>query len=213
MPATIRRMHLEPGPPARAPRSDALANREKLLAAAAAAIKARGMGVPMAEIAEQAGVGNGTLYRHFPTRERLLNALVQRSLDEILRRARAAAADDRPAIESIAGFFEQTIVHREELLILPLHGGPLLPDAHTDALRHEIRQALELVLARGRRDGSVRSDVTATDLIVTGAQLAQPLRNVPNWDGIARRQAELVLRGLAGTDPPPPPPSPQAGAE
>ena len=66
-------------PRARGPRSDAIANRERVLAAAALAVKARGEKVPMAEIAHQAGVGVGTLYRHFPTRESLLAGLTHRS--------------------------------------------------------------------------------------------------------------------------------------
>ncbi len=192
-------MQAKPTPISRAPRSDALANREKLLSAALLAITARGVNVPMADIAHRAGVGNGTLYRHFPTRECLINALVHRSLEGVLRRAQAAAAEDGPAIDSIAGFFEQTIVHREELMVLPLHGGPVPLDARSGALRREARQALDDIIARGRRDGSVRADVTATDLVVIGAQLAQPLRQVPNWDDIARRQAELSLRGIAAS--------------
>ena len=59
----------------RAPRSDAAANRDRLLAAATVAVKHDGEKVPMATVAAQAGVGVGTLYRHYPTREALLSAL------------------------------------------------------------------------------------------------------------------------------------------
>ena len=188
-PATPRR---------RGPRSDAIANRERVLAAAALAVKAGGEKVPMAEIAERAGVGVGTLYRHFPTRERLLAGLTYRSLGLALEHARGAAAETGPAIESLRGFFERTIARRQEL-ILPLHGGPLILDEETERLRAEIRAALEEVLARGRADGTVRADVDAADIIVAGAQLAQPLPHVADWDGVARRQAQVVLAGLGAT--------------
>ena len=182
----------------RALRSDAVANRERVLAAAAVAFKRDGERVPMATIAEEAGVGIGTLYRRYPTRAALLAALSQRSWDLVLDHARTAADAEGPALDAIARFLAATIAARDDL-ILPLHGGPLSLDARTLALRAEIRELLEQVLARGRRDGSIRADATATDIIITGAMLAQPLAHVADWDGLARRQAEIYLAGLAAT--------------
>jgi AcrR family transcriptional regulator len=182
----------------RALRSDAAANRERVLAAAAVAFKRDGERVPMATIAEEAGVGIGTLYRRYPTRAALLAALSQRSWDLVLDHARTAAAAEGPALEAIARFLAQTIAARDDL-ILPLHGGPVSLDARTLALRAEIRELLEQVLTRGRRDGSIRADATATDIIITGAMLAQPLAHVADWDRLARRQAEIYLAGLAAT--------------
>lgn len=149
----------------------------------------------MSDIATEAAVGVGTLYRHFPTRESLLNALTHRSFEAVLRRAQTAAADASPAIRSLANFFDDTIRHRDELF-LPFHGRPVVLDRETEATRKQIREALEAVLARGRADGTVRADVTATDIIITGAMLAQPLPHVPDWDRQARRQAELYVAGL-----------------
>jgi AcrR family transcriptional regulator len=182
----------------RALRSDAAANRERVLAAAAAAVRRDGERVPMATIAEEAGVGVGTLYRHYPTRAALLAALSRRSWDLVLDHARTAANADGPAVDAIARFLEQTIAARDDL-ILPLHGGPILLDDETLALRAEIRGLLEQVLTRGRRDCSIRADATATDIIITGAMLAQPLAHVSDWDRLARRQAEIYVAGLAAT--------------
>jgi AcrR family transcriptional regulator len=182
----------------RALRSDAAANRERVLAAAAVAFKRDGERVPMATIADEAGVGIGTVYRHYPTRAALLAALSQRSWDLVLDHARTAADAEGPALDAIARFLAQTIAARDDL-ILPLHGGPVSLDARTLALRAEIRELLEQVLARGRRDGSIRADATATDIIITGAMLAQPLAHVADWDRLARRQAEIYLAGLAAT--------------
>ncbi|MDQ6751261.1 MAG: TetR/AcrR family transcriptional regulator [Actinomycetota bacterium] len=189
--------------PTRQLRSDAAANRERVLTAAAAAVKREGEKVPIATIAEEAGVGVGTLYRHYPTRAALLAALTHRSFRLVVDHARAAANSEEPAINSIGVFFEQTIRHRDEL-ILPLHGGPVLLDQETVALQAEIRAKLTEVLRRGQRERNIRDDVTAIDIIITGAQLAQPLPHAPNWDRIARQQARIYLAGLAPTSAPPP---------
>jgi AcrR family transcriptional regulator len=182
----------------RALRSDAAANRERVLAAAAAAIKRDGERVPMATIADEAGVGIGTLYRHYPTRAALLAALSRRSWDLVLDHARTAADADGPAVDAVAQFLAQTIAARDDL-ILPLHGGPVLLDPETLALRTEVRELLAQVLTRGRRDGSIRADATATDIVITGAMLARPLPHATDWDRLARRQAEIYIAGLAPT--------------
>lgn len=153
----------------------------------------------MAEIADLAGVGAATLYRHFPTRELLLTALTHRSFNIALEHARRAAEESRPALDSLLGFFERTIDRRDEL-ILPLHGGPVFDDAETVRLRAQIREALEEVLERGRQEGTVRAGVTAQDIVVSGALLAQPLPGIADWDLVARRQARLILSGLGSID-------------
>ena len=184
-------------PAPRAMRADAAANRERVLAAAARAITREGEKVPMATIARDAEVGVGTVYRHFPDRADLLAALERRSYEIVLDTARAAAASRRPAIGALELFFERTIHSRREL-ILPLHGGPVSLDAATVTVRTEISDLIDAVLARGRLDGTIRSDATAVDVIVAGALLAQPLPHVSNWDELARRQAQIALDGLAG---------------
>ena len=191
-------------------RSDAAANRERILAAATIAVRRDGEKVPMAMIAEEAGVGIGTLYRHYPTRPVLLVALIVRSFRLVLQHARAAALSDDSAPAALAQFFEQTIAARNEL-ILPLHGGPVIHDETIVALQIEIRDLLEQVLARGRRDRTIRPDATPVDIIMTGAMLAQPLPTADDWDRLARRQARIFLAGLSVTDPPLPGSGPTRG--
>jgi AcrR family transcriptional regulator len=191
-------------------RSDAEANRERILAAATTAVKRDGERVPLATIADEASVGIGTLYRHYPTRSALLAALTLRSFQLVLQHARAAALSDEPAPETLAQFFEQTIAARNEL-ILPLHGGPVIHDEKIIALRTEIRNLLEQVLARGRRDRTIRPDATPIDIIITGAMLAQPLPHTPDWDQLARRQARIFIAGLAASNAPLPSSRPTRG--
>jgi AcrR family transcriptional regulator len=187
---------------ARRPRSDAAANRERILAAATIAVRRDGEKVPMATIADEAGVGIGTLYRHYPTRPALLEALTLRSFHLVLQHARAAALSDEPPPAALAQFFEQTIAARNEF-VLPLHGGPVIQDEKIAALQTEIRNLLEQVLARGRRDQTIRPDATPVDIIITGAMLAQPLPTAADWDQLARRQATIFIAGLVATEPPP----------
>jgi AcrR family transcriptional regulator len=182
-------------------RSDAAANRERILDAATIAVRRDGERVPMATIAHEAGVGIGTLYRHYPTRPALLAALTLRSFHLVLEHARTAAQSDEPAPTALTQFLEQTIAARDEF-VLPLHGGPVIHDDKIVAVQTEIRNLLEQVLARGRREGTIRSDTTPSDIIITGAMLAQPLPHTAGWDQLARRQARIFVAGLAVTDPP-----------
>jgi AcrR family transcriptional regulator len=177
-------------------RRDAAANRDRVLAAAAAAIRREGTGVPIATIAADAGVGVGTLYRRYPSRAALLAALTHQSFRLVLDAAQGAAECTGSGIDSLRGFIEQTIEHGPEL-VLPMHGGPVPLDEDTVALRSEVHATLEKVLRRGRQDGTIRADITALDIIVFGALLAQPLPHVPDWRSAARRQATIYFDGLA----------------
>ena len=179
-------------------RRDAAANRDRLLSAAAAAVRREGAGVPLATIAADAGVGIGTLYRRYASREALLAALTHRSFQRVLEAARLAADSDGTAVDALRSFIDQTIDHGADL-VLPLHGGPVPLDPGTQALRTEVHATIEQILSRGRQDGSVRPDVFAFDIVLFGALLAQPLPQVPDWKLMARRQAGIYLDGLAGT--------------
>jgi AcrR family transcriptional regulator len=152
--------------------------------------------VPIATIAADAGVGVGTLYRRYPSREALLAALTLRSFRLVLDAAQSAADRTDSGMAALRGFIEQTIEHGPEL-VLPMHGGPVPLDEDAVALRSEVRATIEKVLRRGRQDGTIRADVTAFDMIVFGALLAQPLPHVPDWKSAARRQAEIYFDGLA----------------
>jgi AcrR family transcriptional regulator len=177
-------------------RRDAAANRDRVLAAAATAVRREGAGVPLATIAADAGVGVGTLYRRYPSRDALLAALTRRSFQLVLEAAREAAGSEGTGIDRLRRFIDQTIEHGADL-VLPMHGGPVPLDKDSIALRSEVHETLEEILLRGRQDSTVRADVTALEIIVFGALLAQPLQRVPSWKRMARRQAAIYFDGLA----------------
>jgi AcrR family transcriptional regulator len=177
-------------------RRDAAANRDRVLAAAAAAVRREGTAVPMATIAADAGVGVGTVYRHFPSRDALLGALTLRSFEMVLDAARLAAATDRLGIEAVRAFLDQTIKHGPDL-VLPLHGGPLISDQATKAVMVEAHAIIDSLLRRGRDDKTIHADVSKADLVLFGALLAQQLPHVKNWPAAARRLAAIFVAGLA----------------
>lgn len=186
--------------PTRKPRRDAVLNRERVLEAAVELVRRDGEKVPMALIAERAGVGVGTVYRHFPTREDLLGALVHRSFGLAVANAQAAAAYPGSALEGVQHFFLATLRDRERF-VLPLHGGPPVFTPETRTLQAEVRVALRALIERGQAAGELRADLNPEDLILAASLLSQPLPGTGNWDRLAERQIDLMIRGLGPVDP------------
>ena len=140
-------------------RADAARNREKVLRAAREAFAESGYGVPLDEIAARAGVGPGTVYRHFPAKEALFEAVVTARITDLVSdaQARADAADPGEAffgfLTRIAG---EAAAKRD------------LPDAISVAgsLREDLFAALDLLLRRAQQAGAVRAGFRTPDLIV-----------------------------------------------
>jgi AcrR family transcriptional regulator len=179
----------------REPRSDAARNQQSLVRAATAAVHREGTRVPMATIAADAGVGIGTLYRHFATREDLLNYLTHASFERVLANATTAERDGANAAEALRLFIEAAIGQRNEL-VLPLHGGPPASAERTLAVRDQVHQVIARILDRGRVDGTIVREVTPHDIVVFGAMLAQPRHSDSDWDATCRRLLATYLAGL-----------------
>jgi AcrR family transcriptional regulator len=144
---------------ARPLRADAVRNREKVLQAARQAFAESGYGVPLDEIASRAGVGPGTVYRHFPSKEALFEAVVTARITDLVSDARARADADDPG-EAFFGFLArvagEAAAKRD------------LPDAISVAgsLREDLFAALDLLLRRAQQAGAVRARIVTSDLIV-----------------------------------------------
>jgi AcrR family transcriptional regulator len=179
----------------RGQRSDAARNHEALVRAATAAVHREGPRVSMATIAADAGVGVGTLYRHFPTREDLLNSLTHRSFEQVLSNVQAAEGEGTTASDALRRFIEAAITQRNEL-VLPLHGGLPVTVPQTLAVRDQVHRALQRIIERGRADGTIGQDVTPGDVVVFGAMLAQPRQSDPEWDTTCRRLLATYVNGL-----------------
>lgn len=176
-------------------RRDAQLNRERVLTAAADVMAERGRHVPLAEIAAAAGVGVGTFYRGFPDRAALLQALEHRAYELLIGILDGIEAGGQTGAHAIEAY----LLGCSELgnrLVLPLHGAPPLTDDAAVAARQRINASLERFLADGRRDGTVKADVNATDIIICAAMITQPLPNGPNWASLARRHIAVYMAGL-----------------
>ena len=176
-------------------RSDVVRNHQALVRAAIAAVHREGPGVPMATIAADAGVGIGTLYRHFTTRGELLSYLTHVSFEQVLANAKAAQSDGATATEALRHFIEAAISQRNDL-VLPLHGGPAPTWERTRVVRAQVHQIIQQIIDRGRADGTITRDVTPRDIVVFGAMLAQPRQSDPGWDATCFRLLATYLAGL-----------------
>lgn len=153
-------------------RADARRNRMAILAAAEAAFAEEGIGVPVDEIARRAGVGAGTLYRNFPTKEALFEAVIRHHMEALATEARELSSSDRPAsalFEFLGHLAEQASFKRN--LIDALSGAGVDLQAALAPVKQEVESAAEVLLRRAQRAGEVRRDVTLPDLfaLVMGA--------------------------------------------
>jgi AcrR family transcriptional regulator len=140
-------------------RADAARNREKVLRAAREAFAESGYGVPLDEIAARAGVGPGTVYRHFPAKEALFEAVVTARITDLVNEARSRADAADPG-EAFFGFLNRIAGEAAAKRDLPdaisIAGSP----------RENLVTALDLLLVRAQQAGAVRSGIRTSDLIV-----------------------------------------------
>jgi AcrR family transcriptional regulator len=179
-------------------RADALRNYQKLLAAAAAAFAERGTDdVSLEEIARRAGVGIGTLYRHFPTRQALLEAVYRDQVEALRARAGELIASLPPA-DALAGWLRELIEFGRTKRMLT---ASLLTTQNKDSelmssCSSMIRGAATDVLTRAQKAGAVRADANAADLM----RLVQAISLTTEWAADDHEQADrlltLVLDGL-----------------
>lgn len=156
----------------RQPRADSLRNRARLLEAAEEVFGAEGLGVPIDRIAERAGVGVGTLYRHFPNKEALFEAIVLQHFERVLEHARGCrdAEDPAAALFGLLQSMVTTAVSKRDLAEA-LVGAGVDFKAAAGARKQELEGIIAALLSRAQEQGTLRSDVSAVDLmaLVTGA--------------------------------------------
>ncbi|NUR29352.1 MAG: TetR/AcrR family transcriptional regulator [Catenulispora sp.] len=146
-------------------RADARRNRERVLAAADEAFALEGPGVPLDEIARRAGVGAGTVHRHFPTKEALLEAVLVGRLEGMLVEVREALAAPDPGL-AFFGFFRVMTDYAQHKMDLAEALGRQGVDVRAATLDvgAALKEALGELLRRAQDRGAVRTDVTVDDL-------------------------------------------------
>jgi AcrR family transcriptional regulator len=157
-------------------RSDARRNRERVIAAAVDAFAAEGLGVPVHEIARRAGVGTGTVSRHFPTKQALYEAIVLDRVSQLVMHARTVAETREPG-DAFFAFFGYMVTEgaTNQGLAQALAGAGFDAEAAASGADDDVMAALRDLLVRAQQAGQVRDDVDVADvkaLIV--ACLARP---------------------------------------
>ena len=183
-----------PAPATRRPRTDAVRNSGKLVDAAGVLLAERGPDVSLEDVAQRAGVGIATLYRHFPNKEELVRAVIEhafaRDVQPALDRALVEGADAGAAIAQVwEAALEIGYRHRNALAAVKGQGGIPLSLART------FFAGLAQVLARAQQQGSIRTDLVADDLPrLTGMLFHSPWLDddQESW----RRYLALMLDGL-----------------
>jgi AcrR family transcriptional regulator len=181
---------------AQARRSDAVQNRTRIVEAARAVL-AESDHVHLNEIAKRAGVGQGTLYRHFPSREALLAEVYRRDVEELVTAASALLSEHEP-VAALRHWLDRVIDYAE------IKRGVLAalePAAWQDLVAHSenpIEGALDRLLDAGKTAGTIRTDVDAHGVILLIAYLSRLDRN--EWESTARPLMNVILDGLRRRD-------------
>lgn len=178
--------------PERPLRADARRNRQKVLDAAREAFETSGLAVPLDEIAARAGVGPGTVYRHFPTKEALFGAVVAARVEDLVADARTRLDATDPG----SAFFEfLSRLGAEAAAKRTVSDALTGPSTVTAQLREQVFAVLEVLLQRAQEAGAVRPEVRTADLIALLKGLLASLQAAP---GEADRDVLLtvVIDGL-----------------
>jgi AcrR family transcriptional regulator len=183
-----------PPAPIRAPRADAARNRERLLVAAKAVFSAGGRDASLEAVARQAGLGVGTLYRHFPTREALFEAVYRREVDELA--ALAEALQDGEPGQALRRWVRANIefVATKKGMATALALAAYNKDLSAYSFER-LTQALGLLIERARAAGALRSELTAEELLRALIGFCM-VNDRPDWQSTALRLVDVFMDGL-----------------
>ena len=176
-------------------RADAQRSLDALLQAAKEVFATWGVDAPVREIADKAGVGLGTLYRHFPQRSDLIAAVFRREIDACADIAPVLASDHEP-FEALAMWMQRyaAFVATKRGLAQALHSGDPAFDTLPGYFDQRLRPALRALLDAAAANGEVRADVDADELLSAVASLCMSAHNTA--PGRAERMVALLTNGL-----------------
>ena len=181
----------------RKPRADALRNRDRVLEAAKTVFSAGGSDASLEAVAREAGVGIGTLYRHFPTREALYEAVYRREVEQLGELAEALKDDPSP-IDALRRWLRSNVefvaTKKGMATALALAAGP--PPSELTAFSYErLTKAIDTLLSRAVAAGEIRGDVSAEDLLRTLVGMCL-MHDAPGWQASVVRMLDVLLDGM-----------------
>ena len=189
-------MKRKPAAQARKPRADSARNRQLLIDAAKEGFSEIGLSVSLEEIARRAGVGIGTLYRHFPTREAIVEAVYRREVEQ-LAQAVPQLLETWPAVDALHKWMHLFVDYiATKRLIAPSLGAAAGRTSPLHATSAElITRAITTLVKRAVAGGDVRKDIDPSDLLraMVGVSYGNP---DAGWQASARRLVDILMDGL-----------------
>jgi AcrR family transcriptional regulator len=179
----------------RKPRTDAQRNRERILEVAKEAFTRSGANASLDDIAKEAGVGAGTLYRHFPTRDALLEA-VYRTEVEKLAAAQQKFADTMPPVEALRAWMLLFVdyIAAKQIIAPALNTFVGGPSKLYEGSRARIQEAIDALVKRAIKSGHIRKDLEPFDLLRALIGVSN-VASSPDWQQSARRLVDILITG------------------
>jgi AcrR family transcriptional regulator len=181
--------------PARKPRTDALRNRERILEVAKGAFTRYGAEASLDDIAKQAEVGAGTLYRHFPSREDLLKAVYRTEIEKLAEAQRTFSETLSPveALRAWLLLFVEAIAAKQVIApaLKELAGDP---KKVFEASYLQIQEAVRALVKRAIQSGDLRQDIEPADLLRALVGVAH-VADTTDWQQSARRLVDILIAG------------------
>ena len=187
---------VSPTKPARKPRADSLRNRERVLQAAKAVFAAGGPAGSLEAVARQAGVGIGTLYRHFPTREALFEAVYRHEVEQLVRLSEQLGTE-APPLEALRRWMHATVGFvatkkgMSTALAIAVHASSDLTVYSMDRLG----RALQMLLQRAVEARAIRDDIGAEDILRTIVGLCYT-HDKTGWQRNVLRLVDVFVEGM-----------------
>ena len=186
-------------PTERKPRTDAQRNRERILEVAKEAFTRSGANASLDDIAKQAGVGAGTLYRHFPTRDSLLEAVYRTEVAK-LAAAERKFAQTMPPIEALRAWMLLFVdyIAAKHIIAPALNTFVGGPSKLYEASRGQLSGAIEALVERAIKSGEIRRDLAPFDLLRALIGVSN-VASSPDWQQSAKRLVDILITGSRPT--------------
>jgi len=179
----------------RKPRTDARLNRERILEVAKEAFTRSGTNASLDDIAKEAGVGAGTLYRHFPTRDALIEAVYRTEVEKLAAAERRFAAAMSP-IEALRAWMLLFVdyIATKQIIAPALNAYVGGPSKLYEASRAQIQGAIGALVKRAIENGDMRKDLDPFDLLRALIGVSN-VASTPDWQQSARRLVDILITG------------------
>jgi len=179
----------------RKPRTDAQRNRERILEVAKGAFTRSGANASLDDIAKEAGVGAGTLYRHFPTRDALIEAVYRSEVEKLAIAERRFAAAMSP-IEALRAWMLLFVdyIATKQIIAPALNAYVGGPSKLYEGSRAQIQGAINALVKRATKSGDIRGDLEPFDLLRALVGVSH-VASGPEWQQSARRLVDILITG------------------